>query len=109
MLIEMPICAGNEVLLCVGRFQTKQASVKVGDLEFGDVDDLEDELNDVQLQPTSKTAQRKQVKQLDSKPIDTHAAIVSFSVYLPDSGSTYAVIRILHTSHKIGVCSLSHG
>ncbi|XP_076439411.1 putative ubiquitin carboxyl-terminal hydrolase MINDY-4 [Babylonia areolata] len=53
----------------------KPSSMKVGDLEVGDVDDFEDELNDVQLQPTSRVTQRKQVKQLDSKPIDTHTAI----------------------------------
>ena len=56
----------------------KPTSVKVGDLEIGDVDDFEDELNGVQLQPTSKVSQRKQMKQLDSKPIDTHTAIVSW-------------------------------
>ncbi|KAL8560389.1 hypothetical protein ACOMHN_006120 [Nucella lapillus] len=53
----------------------KPPSMKVGDLEFGDVDDLDDELNDVHLQPTSRGTQRKKVRQLDSKPIDTHTAI----------------------------------
>ncbi|KAK7110213.1 probable ubiquitin carboxyl-terminal hydrolase MINDY-4 isoform X2 [Littorina saxatilis] len=56
--------------------QVKPNAIKVGDLEFGDVDDLDDELNDVQLQPTSRgPAERKSLKQLDSKPIDTHTAI----------------------------------
>jgi hypothetical protein len=56
----------------------KASGVKVGDLEFGDVDDFEDDVNDVQLQPTAVRAPpRQKNKQLDSKPIDTHTAVVS--------------------------------
>ena len=65
---------GYAMMIC--RPQVKPTSMKIGDLEIGDVDDFDDELNDVQLQPSSKASQRKQVK-LDSKPIDTHTAIVS--------------------------------
>ena len=65
---------GYTMIIC--RPPVKPTSMKIGDLEIGDVDDFDDELNDVQLQPSSKASQRKQVK-LDSKPIDTHTAIVS--------------------------------
>ena len=65
---------GYQMIIC--RPPVKPTSMKIGDLEIGDVDDFDDELNDVQLQPSSKASQRKQVK-LDSKPIDTHTAIVS--------------------------------
>ena len=65
---------GYTMIIC--RPPVKSTSMKIGDLEIGDVDDFDDELNDVQLQPSSKASQRKQVK-LDSKPIDTHTAIVS--------------------------------
>ena len=44
----------------------------LGDIELGDIDDLDDDLNNLQLRPTVKTT----TKVADSRPITQQQAIV---------------------------------
>ncbi|PVD30074.1 hypothetical protein C0Q70_09335 [Pomacea canaliculata] len=51
------------------------SNIKNGEIEIGDVDDAESEVNDIQLKPAALTPQRMQLKTLDSMPIDKNTAV----------------------------------
>lgn len=68
--------------MCENRFKPASLSnIKNGEIEIGDVDDAESEVNDIQLKPAALTPQRMQLKTLDSMPIDKNTAVVSYLVY----------------------------